>query len=55
MEIWKSYKGLECGINNDGYLFLGDNKSGYNMIDTPENRETILKDFEHYAKIRKEN
>jgi hypothetical protein len=52
MEIWKSYKGLECGINDDGDLFLGDDRSGYNLRDTPENRECILKDFEHYAKER---
>jgi len=27
--------GLECGINNDGELYLGDDKSGYNLEDTP--------------------
>lgn len=52
MEIWKSYKGLECGVNDDGNLFLGDDRSGYNLSDTPENREYILKDFEYYAKER---
>jgi len=43
--------GLEAGINNDGELFLGDNKSGYNLSDTPENREYIRRDFERYTQL----
>lgn len=53
MEIWKEYKGLECGINNDGDLFLGDERSGYNLPDTAENRQRILSDFEHYMTDRR--
>ena len=34
----------------NGELFLGDNRSGYNLPDTPENREYILEDFERYNK-----
>lgn len=50
MTIFKENKetGLQCGINDDGNLFLGDNKSGYNLSDTPENREYILNDFDYY-------
>ena len=42
--------GIEYGINRDGMLYLGDDKSGYNLYDTPENRERILRDFERYTK-----
>lgn len=48
MEIWKKFGTLECGINDDGDLFLGDDRSGYNLRDTPENRERIVEDFEYY-------
>ena len=53
MIIFKQNKetGLACGIND-----FGDSKSGYNLPDTPENREYILtdyayimSDYEHYA------
>ena len=40
--------GLECGINDEGMLYLGDDKSGYNLPDTPDNRERILADFDYY-------
>ena len=52
MTIFKENKetGLMCGINNDGDLFLGDDRSGYNLPDTPENRERILNDFEYWNK-----
>jgi len=40
---------IECGINNDGELFLGDDKSGYNLHDTLENREKIINDFCRYT------
>lgn len=42
---------LQCGINDDGVLFLGDNVSGYNLSDTPENRNRILSDFDRYNKL----
>ena len=50
MIIFKENKetGLQCGINDDGDLFLGDNRSGYNLPNTPENKEYIIKDFERY-------
>ena len=41
---------LSCGINDDGDLFLGNEGSGYNLPDTPENREYILGDFEFWNK-----
>lgn len=41
--------GTEAGINDDGDLFLGDNKSGYNLHDTPENRRYIERDFVRYT------
>lgn len=54
MTIFKENEktGLQCGINNDGNLFLGDEKSGYNLPDTPDNREYILSDFDFYNKER---
>lgn len=50
MIIFKENKetGLQCGVNEYGELFLGDNQSGYTLTDTPENREYILADFERY-------
>lgn len=50
MIIWKenTSTGLQCGINDFGELFLGDDRSGYNLPDTDENRERILADFDYY-------
>lgn len=50
MTIFKENKetGLQCGLNDYGELFLGDNYSGYNLPDTPENRERVLADFDRY-------
>jgi hypothetical protein len=50
MTIFKENEktGLQCGVNDYDELFLGDNKSGYNLRDTPENRERILADFDYY-------
>ena len=50
MTIFKENKetGLSCGINDDGDLFLGNKSSGYNLIDTSDNREYIKADFEKY-------
>ena len=53
MEIWKRDEktGIECGINDAGELFLGNDSSGYNLPDTEENREYILRDFDYYTNI----
>ena len=53
MIIFKENKktGLQCGINDYGELFLGDNRSGYNLPDTEENRETVKRDFDYWNKI----
>ena len=50
MYIFKENKqtGLSCGVNDYGELFLGDSKSGYNLPDTPENRDLIRADFDYY-------
>ena len=50
MIIFKENKktGLQCGVNNCGDLFLSNDRSGYNIPDTPENREYILTDFDYY-------
>ena len=52
MTIFKENKqtGLQCGINDYGELFLGNDNSGYNLPDTPENRELIMNDFEYWNK-----
>jgi hypothetical protein len=51
MKIWlrDEKTGTECGINNDGLLFLGNKDSGYNLYDTRENREYIINDFCRYT------
>ncbi len=38
--------GISCGINDDGDLFFGNEKSGYTLPDTRENMAYILHDFE---------
>ena len=47
MKIFKKNKktGLKCGINDYGDIFLGDDKSGYNLRNTRRNRKRILNDF----------
>ena len=54
MEIFKEDKetGLSCGVNDLGDLFLGDMRSGYNLNDTPHNRDYIMLDFEVWNKRR---
>ena len=42
--------GLECGINDEGMLYLGDDRSGYNLPNTPDNLEYVLRDFDFYNK-----
>lgn len=51
MRIFETDKntGISCGINDDGALFLGNDKSGYNLPDTKENTEYVLRDFERYT------
>lgn len=51
MEIWLEDKetGLQYGRNDDGELFIGDNFSGGNAPDTPENREMFVRDFCRYT------
>ena len=53
MQIWKRDErtGIECGINDDGELYLGDDRSGFNLPDTEENRESILRDFDFFVKF----
>ena len=53
MVIWRRDErtGIECGINDDGELYLGDDRSGFNLPDTEENREAILRDFDFYVKF----
>lgn len=46
MEIWKKFDTLECGVNDDGNLFLGDNTGGFNLPYTNENKWYILEEFE---------
>lgn len=41
--------GLQFGINDNGVLFLGTETSGYNLPDTPENREYMENDFYRYC------
>lgn len=41
--------GIQAGLNDYGELFLGGNGSGYNLPDTPDNREYIKADFERYT------
>ena len=51
IEVWMEDEktGIKCGLNCDGKLFLGDNKSGYNLHDNPENRERVINDFCRYT------
>ena len=53
MEIWRrdNATGIEIGVNSDGELFLGNDRSGFNLPDTEENREAILRDFDFYVKF----
>ena len=56
MKVWLKDEetGVECGVNRDGDLFLGDDRSGCNLPDTSENRERILSAFYRLAKKRGE-
>lgn len=41
--------GIAIGINRAGELFLGNDRSGYNLPDTDENRVYIATDFRSYT------
>lgn len=51
MVVWASDEntGISIGVNDCGELFLGSDTSGYNLIDTPENREYIECDYRYYT------
>lgn len=53
MIIFKENKktGLQCGVNDFNEVFLGDNRSGYNLPDTEENREKVKRDFDYWNRI----
>ena len=53
MQVWKRDErtGIECGINDDGELFLGNDQSGFNLPDTEENRSMLLRDFDFFVKF----
>jgi hypothetical protein len=44
--------GISCGINDNGELFLGNDRSGYNLPDTEENRDYIINDFYYYTGLK---
>lgn len=46
--IAKSNAGIEAGINDDGDLFLGDDRSGYNLPLTKKNVDRVISDFNRY-------
>lgn len=46
--IARSNAGIEVGINDDGDLFLGDDKSGYNLPLTRKNVDRVVSDFNRY-------
>lgn len=48
MTILKKDGRFECGINDDGELYLSNDGNGYNLQDTPENRERIFADFDYW-------
>ncbi len=51
MIIWKHDKvtGIECGVNDDDDLFIGNDESGATLPDTPTNRAKILREFDRYT------
>lgn len=55
MIIFKENKttGLSCGVNDWGELFIGDDKSVANFLDTPKNRKYILQLFKHLEYLDK--
>ena len=53
MKIWRrdNATGIEIGVNSEGELFLGNDRSGFNLPDTEENRSILLRDFDFYVKF----
>lgn len=51
VEVWlrDEKTGTEIGRNADGELFIGNEFSGGNYPDTPENREKLYRDFCRYT------
>lgn len=47
MIIFKQRGNLSCGVNDYGEVFFGDDRSGYNLPDTPENRKYVMADFDN--------
>lgn len=54
MVIFEMCGKLAWGVNDDGDLFLGDDKSGYNLPDTTENWERVKADFDRHKTAYKE-
>lgn len=50
MQIFKENKEkkLSCGVNDFGEVFVGDDRCGYSLPDTPENRRRVIADFDYY-------
>lgn len=46
-----SRTGVSCGLNDFGELFCGNARSGYNLPDTPENRDKVLSDFDYWTQL----
>ena len=44
-QLFCKFGTLEVGINSDGDLYFGDDKSGYNLPDTTPNRRRIVNHF----------
>lgn len=51
MKIFKqdARTGVSCGVNNFGEVFCGNDRSGYTLPDTLENREYVLADFDFWT------
>ena len=40
---------MSCGINSDCQIFIGDDKSGGNMDDTPDNILALIRYWKKYT------
>lgn len=45
---------IQCGVNDMGQLFLGNDICWYNLDDTPTNREKLLADWEYSVQQKKD-
>ena len=43
--------GISIGLNSDGNLFLGDDKSGFNLKDTNNNRVRLENEYHYYTSV----